>query len=198
MTRCRIARALLSLRELRPSSFATTATQASSFRDRRLHLDGCAPHVRSQFITPTAMAIQLRLLGTVTDAVRRLTFTPSGKPRFTFGVRVGTIRTRHYLVTAYGTTAKFADLFLRTGQRIRIEGAFLRRVPTFEGAVRGDTIRHVGGAMPPMNGTLVRLRFPQPPASSPPTPRPIPHAHAEHREAASEARVDAAITAAVN
>ncbi|HYH05596.1 MAG TPA: single-stranded DNA-binding protein [Thermoanaerobaculia bacterium] len=102
------------------------------------------------------MAIQLRLLGSVTDAVRRLTYTPSGKPRCTFGVRVGTIRTRYYLVTAYGTTARFADLYLRTGQRVRIEGAFLRRVPCFEGAVRADTIRHVGAGGPPQ-GTIVRF-----------------------------------------
>src|SRR6478672_11621410 len=36
------------------------------------------------------MAIKLRLLGAVTDAVRSLTYTPSGVPRLTFGVRVGT------------------------------------------------------------------------------------------------------------
>lgn len=112
------------------------------------------------------MAIQLRVLGSVTDAVRRLTYTPSGKPRFIFGVRVGTIRKRLYLVTAYGTQARFADLYLRTGQRVRIEGAFLRRVPCYDGAVRADTIRHVG-AGGPQHGTVVTFVPADPPASRP-------------------------------
>lgn len=148
-------------------------------------------------IIPTTMAIQLRILGTVTDAVRSLTYTPSGRPRFTFGVRVGTIRTRKYRVTAYGSQARFADLYLQTGQRIRIEGAFLRRVPLYEGAVRADTIRHVGGATPLMNGTLVRF-VPRPPAPKSSAPRPIPHARSDHRAPAPISGIDAAIAAAVS
>lgn len=124
------------------------------------------------------MAIQLRLLGSVTDAVRCLTYTPSGKPRFTFGVRVGTIRKRLYLVTAYGTQARFADLYLRAGQRVRIEGAFLRRVPCYDGAVRADTIRHVG-AGGPQRGTVVTFV-----PADPPSARPSLSASAEHNVAA--------------
>ena len=170
-------------------SFLTATEIASSTAARRTFV--------LNLITHAQMAIQLRLLGTVTDAVRSLTYTPSGRPRFTFGVRVGTIRTRKYCVTAYGSQARFADLYLQTGQRIRIEGAFLRRVPCYEGAVRADTIRHVGGATPLMNGTLVRFipRLPVPEAGA---PRPIPHAKSERRAAAPISDIDAAIAAAVS
>ncbi|HEX8407790.1 MAG TPA: hypothetical protein VF883_02930 [Thermoanaerobaculia bacterium] len=125
------------------------------------------------------MAIQLRLLGSVTDAVRHLTYTASGKPRFTFGVRVGTIRKRLYLVTAYGTQARFADLYLRTGQRVRIEGAFLRRVPCYDSAVRADTIRHVG-AGGPQHGTVIRFVPADPPASRLRVPADIEHHDADY------------------
>jgi hypothetical protein len=68
------------------------------------------------------MAIRLILLGSISDTPRTLTYTLAGVPWFSFGVRVGTVRKRHYLIVSYATAARFADLFLRTGQRVRIEG----------------------------------------------------------------------------
>jgi hypothetical protein len=146
------------------------------------------------------MAIKLRLLGAVTDAVRSLTYTPSGVPRLTFGVRVGTLRSKHYLITAYGTMARFCDIYLRTGQRVHVEGAYLRRYPTFEGLVRADTIRHIGRSVPPFPGTLVRFvparpRIPAAPIAT----RPIPHEQANgDASAESTAAINDAIAAAVN
>ena len=122
------------------------------------------------------MAIKVRMLGTVNEASRSLTFTRSGVPRFSFGISVGVIRAKRYLVTVYGTMAKFADFYLRTGQRIRVEGAYLRRCPLFEGLVRADTIRHVGRSVPPFSGTVVRFvpatpRVPESPTAMRPIPR---------------------------
>jgi len=143
------------------------------------------------------MAINIRMVGMVTDAVRSLTFTRSGLPRFRFGVRVGTVRPKQYAVTLYGPMARFADTALRTGQRIRVEGAYLRRSSPYEGLVRADMIRHVGRAVPPYFGTMVRFV-----PGAPPTPaaaRPLA-ADADHRSAhaVKTARVIAdAIAAAV-
>lgn len=147
------------------------------------------------------MAIKLRLLGTVTDAARSLTYTRSGMPRFSFGVRVGALRSRHYLITAYGTMARFCDIYLRTGQRVHVEGAYLRRFPAFEGLIRGDTIRHVGGSVPPFPGTVVRF-VPQTPRITEPADaaRPVPHAQADATSGATTFRsaIDAAVAAAVS
>lgn len=143
------------------------------------------------------MAIKLRLLGAVTDAPRSLTYTPSGMPRFSFGVRTGALRSRQYLITAYGTMARFCDIYLHTGQRIHVEGAYLRRFPAFEGLVRADTIRHVGSPTPLMNGTLVRF-VPRPPVPESSAPRPIPRERSEHRAEAPTSGIDAAIAAAVS
>jgi hypothetical protein len=126
------------------------------------------------------MAIRLSLLGSISDMPRTLAFTSAGTPRFSFGVRVGTIRKRHYLVVAYAATARFADLFLRTGQRVRIEGAYLRRHTPYEGLIRADAIRHVGAALPPITGTMVSFVPKVPPVTAPPADvRPVPHAQAE-------------------
>lgn len=151
-------------------------------------------------LTPRPMAIKLRLLGTVTDAARSLTYTRSGMPRFSFGVRVGALRSRHYLITAYGTMARFCDIYLRTGQRVHVEGAYLRRFPAFEGLIRGDTIRHVGGSVPPFPGTVVRF-VPQTPITEPAdAARPVPHAQADATSGAATSRsaIDAAVAAAMN
>jgi hypothetical protein len=95
------------------------------------------------------MAIRLRLTGSVTDAPRSLTFTPSGTPRFCFSVRVGGLRKRTYRVTSYGSQARFGDFHLHLGDRVQIEGAYLRRSRMIEGDVRADTIRHIGRSAPP-------------------------------------------------
>lgn len=126
---------------------------------------------------PTIMAINVRLLGSVTDAPQSLTYTRSGTPRFAFGVRVGSVRAKKYRITAYGSMARFCDIYLRTGQRIRVEGAYLRRVPLYDGLVRADTIRHVGSTILPYPGTLVRFVPARPPiapvaASARPVPPP--------------------------
>jgi len=122
------------------------------------------------------MASSIRMFGTVTDAVRSLTFTRSGLPRFRFGVRVGSVRPKHYAITAYGSMAKFADLYLRTGQRVRIEGAYLRRYPAFEGIVRADMIRHVGTTIPPHPSVRARVT-PEPPERPVREPVPAMDAH---------------------
>jgi len=143
-------------------------------------------------ITFTCMAIHLTLLGSISDTPRTLTYTSAGVPRFNFGVRVGTVRKRHYLVVAYATAARFADLFLRTGQRVRIEGAYLRRQTPYEGLVRADTIRHVGMAPPPFTGTPVSFVPKVPPAADPRSDaRPVPHTPAENA-------LDAAIAEAMS
>jgi hypothetical protein len=111
-----------------------------------------AAHGLSQFLHPTSTAIKLRFLGTVTSTPRNLTYTRSGVPRLTFGVKVGTLRWKHYLITAYGTMARFCDIYLRTDQRISVEGAYLRRYPAFDGLVRADTIRHIGNPCRPFPG----------------------------------------------
>jgi len=147
------------------------------------------------------MAIKLRLLGTVTDAVRGLTYTRSGVPRLSFGVRVvGTRRSRHYLITAYGTMARFCDIYLRTGQRVTVEGAYLRRYPAFEGLVRADTIRHVGSTFPPFPGTMVSFVPARPPITeSAGAARPIPREQVGSAVPSRDsAAVDDAITSAVN
>jgi hypothetical protein len=126
------------------------------------------------------MAIRLSLLGSISDTPRNLTYTSAGTPRFSFGIRVGTVRKRHYLVVAYAAAARFADLFLRTGQRVRIEGAYLRRQTPYEGLIRADTIRHVGTSLPPFTGTMVSFVPKVPPVTAPPSDvRPVPHTHAE-------------------
>jgi len=163
---------------------------------------GYAPHGSfSDHLTPSPMAIQLRLLGTVTDAPRTLSYTKSGMPRISFGVRVGSLRSKHYLVVGYGTMARFADIFLHTGNRVRVSGAFLRRYPAFEGLVRAHTIRHVGGAIPPYPGTLIRFVPAKPRVTEGVrAARPIPHGQAEtaSASAASSSMIDEAIAAAVN
>ena len=128
---------------------------------------------------------------------RSLTYTRSGLPRFSFGVRVGSIRAKHYRITAYGSMARFCDVYLTTGQRIRVEGAYLRRIPVFEGLVRADTIRHVGSTVLPYTGTFVRFvpaksRVASPAASD----RPSPYAESVDERTTSD--VDAAIAAHVN
>ena len=138
------------------------------------------------------MAIRLTLLGSISDTPRTLTYTSAGVPRFYFGVRVGTVRKRHYLVVAYATAARFADLFLRTGQRVRIEGAYLRRHAPYEGLVRADTIRHVGTALPPFTGTMASFVPKVPPVAAPRSDaRPFPHAPVP-------AELDAAIAEAMS
>jgi hypothetical protein len=62
-------------------------------------------------ITLTCMAIRLTFLGSISDTPRTLTYTSAGVPRFSFGVRVDTVRKRHYLIVSYATAARFADLF---------------------------------------------------------------------------------------
>lgn len=112
------------------------------------------------------MAIKLRLTGTISDSPRAFTFTPSGMPRFSFGVRVGGLRKRTYRITAYGTTARFADHHLHSGDRVQVEGAYLRRYPTVEGLVRADTIRHVGRSVPPYPKMIVRFVPARPPSAA--------------------------------
>lgn len=138
------------------------------------------------------MAIQVRILGSGTDTPRKLEYTSVGTPRLTFGVRVGTVRKRHYLVIAYAAAARFADLFLRTGQRVRIEGAYLRRQPPFERRIRADTVRHVGTALPPYTGSMVSF-VPKVPSVTTATPdaRPVPHAQAPAGGPATSALNDA-------
>jgi hypothetical protein len=130
------------------------------------------------------MAIRLTLLGSISDTPRTLTYTSAGVPRFSFGVRVGTVRKRHYLIVAYATAARFADLFLRTGQRVRIEGAYLRRHAPYEGLIRADNIRHVGTVIPPFTGTIVSFVPRVPPVVAPRSDaRPVPHAPAPSENA---------------
>ena len=105
------------------------------------------------------MAIRLRLTGSITDAPRSLTFTPSGTPRFCFTVRVGGLRKRTYRVTAYGSQARFGDHHLRTGDRVQIEGAYLRRSRLVEADLRGDTIRHIGRRALPEPPFAIPTRF---------------------------------------
>lgn len=145
------------------------------------------------------MAIKLRLNGTVSDAPRHLTFTVSGVPRFSFGVRVGSLRQRTYRVTAYGSTARFGDHHLRSGDRVQVEGAYMRcRQAAAEELVRADTIRHIGRSVPPYAGARV-VFVPRPPRAEDADPsRPTPHQHADdERSSASEAVVDDALTAAL-
>ncbi len=147
------------------------------------------------------MAIQLRLIGTVTDAPRTLTYTKAGMPRLSFGVRVGTLRSKHYMVVGYGTMARFADIFLHTGNRVHVSGAYLRRYPAFEGLVRAHTIRHVGGSIPPYPGTLIQFVPARPRVTEGVAgARPIPHEQADtaSNAAASSSMIDDAIAAAVN
>lgn len=148
------------------------------------------------------MAIRLRLTGSITDAPRSLTFTPSGTPRFCFTVRVGGLRKRAYRVTAYGSQARFGDHHLRTGDRVQIEGAYLRRSRLVEGDVRGDTIRHIGArALPPEPPFAIPSRF------IPPRPRTEGTASGtrarrerkdDERLQPSEAAVDDALVAALS
>jgi hypothetical protein len=154
------------------------------------------------FLNPfisTLMAIKLRLTGTVSDAPRSLTYTISGMPRFNFGVRVGGIRKRTYRITAYGSTARFGDHHLRSGDRVQVEGAFLRRRrATAEELVRADTIRHVGNSLPPSAGTPVRFVPEDPPRGG--TLRTVPSAHeygTGKRSHDFAAEVDDAIAAAL-
>jgi len=109
------------------------------------------------------MAIKVRLTGNVSDAPRSLTFTPSGTPRFSFCVRVGGLRKRTYRVTAYGTQARFGDRHLHFGDRVQIEGAYLRRSQMVEAQVRADTIRHVGRSTPPHLAAPVKFAPTPPP-----------------------------------
>ena len=147
------------------------------------------------------MAIRLRLTGSVTDAPRSLTFTPSGTARFCFSVRVGGLRKRTYRVTTYGTQARFGDYHLHMGDRVQIEGAYLRRSRMIEGDVRADTIRHIGRSVPP------DMPFSIPTRAVPPRPKVAETAsHSrrarrdledDERSEQSEAAVDAALATAL-
>ena len=144
------------------------------------------------------MAIKLRLTGSVSDAPKSLSYTPSGMPRFSFCVRVGGLRKRTYRITAYGSQARFGDHHLRTGDRVQIEGAYLRRYPAVEGLVRADTIRHVGRSIPPYPGTLVRFVPADPPRVGTITGARPPHDLAgDNHSQTSEEIVENAIAAAL-
>lgn len=134
------------------------------------------------------MAIKLRLTGVVSDAPRSLTFTPSGTPRFSFCVRVGGLRKRTYRITAYGTQARFGDAHLHMGDRVQIDGAYLRRAPAVEALVRADTIRHIGRLAPP----------PEPIDVTWPTRPPIADAAADVAPMTAELRAARASEAAVD
>jgi hypothetical protein len=146
------------------------------------------------------MAIKLRLTGTVSDAPRSLTYTISGMPRFSFGVRVGGIRKRTYRITAYGSTARFGDRHLRSGDRVQVEGAFLRRRrAAAEELVRADTIRHVGNSLPPSPGTPGRFVPADPPRAGTLGTAPSAHEYTNgERPHAFAAEVDDAIAAALS
>jgi len=143
------------------------------------------------------MAIRLHFTGTISDAPRSLSYTVSGMPRFSFGIRVGGLRKRTYRVTAYGSIAKFGDRHLRSGDRVQVEGAYLRRrLAAAEELVRADTIRHVGRSVPPYPEARVAFA-PRPPRDAD-TSRPTPHEHADdERSHAQAAVVDDALTAAL-
>lgn len=147
------------------------------------------------------MAIRLRLTGSVTDAPRSLTFTPSGTPRFCFSVRAGGLRKRTYRVTSYGTQARFGDYHLHLGDRVQIEGAYLRRSRMIEGDVRADTIRHVGGSVPPEPPFSIPRRVVPPPPRGTETMSRSRRARRDleedERTEPSEAAVDAALATAL-
>lgn len=137
--------------------------------------EGYAPH--GSFSNPLPPTI---IFSAASPTLRGASPTRApGTPRFAFGVRVGSVRAKKYRVTAYGSMARFCDIYLRTGQRIRVEGAYLRRVPLYEGLVRADTIRHVGSTILPYPGTLVRFVPARPPiAPVAATARPVSHVKA--------------------
>jgi len=148
------------------------------------------------------MAIRLRLTGSITDAPRSLTFTPSGTPRFSFSVRVGGLRKRTYRVTAYGSQARFGNHHLRTGDRVQIEGAYLRRSRLVEADLRGDTIRHIGArTLPPEPPFSIPSRFipPRPTTATAGRTRRAPRVREDNeRLQPSEAVVDDALAAALS
>lgn len=148
------------------------------------------------------MAIRLRLTGSVTDAPRSLTFTPSGTPRFCFSVRVGGLRKRTYRVTAYGSQARFGDHHLRTGDRVQIEGAYLRRSRLVEADLRGDTIRHIGRRALPEPTFSIPSRFipprPRTEGTASRTRRARRDREDDERLPSSEAVVDNALAAALS
>lgn len=154
-----------------------------------------------KLLTFTSMSIRLRLTGSVSDAPRSLTFTRSGAPRFSFTVRVGGLRKRSYRVTAYGSIARFGERHLHVGDRVQIEGAYLRRSRTIEADVRGDTIRHVGKASPPEQHVTMPERFvpprPHVPDASGDTFHALRHAHDAEYGQTSDDVIDAALAAAV-
>ena len=131
------------------------------------------------------MAIKVRLSGIVSDAPRSLTYTPSGTPRFSFCVRVGGLRKRTYRITAYGTQARFGDTHLHMGDRVQIDGAYLRRAPAVEGLVRADSVRHIGRPTPPH----VAIEVPWP--TRPPRANAVDHATELDAARAMEAADDA-------
>src|SRR5205823_5744541 len=151
-----------------------------------------------KLLIPTPMAIRLRLTGSVTDAPRSLTFTPSGTPRFCFSVRVGGLRKRTYRVTTYGSQARFGDRHLHSGDRVQIEGAYLRRSRMVEGDVRADTIRHIGRSVPPARHFSTPVRFvPTRPslAETAHGSRPTPQEWEDDENSSSEATIDEALAA---
>jgi hypothetical protein len=147
------------------------------------------------------MSIRLRLTGSVSDAPRSLTFTRSGAPRFSFTVRVGGLRKRAYRVTAYGSIARFGERHLHVGDRVQIEGAYLRRSRTIEADVRGDTIRHIGKASPPEQPVAMPERFvpPRPHIADAAgdTSRALGRTHDAEHGRSSEDVIDAALAAAM-
>jgi hypothetical protein len=142
------------------------------------------------------MAIKFRLTGRVSDAPRSLSYTPRGTPRFRFTVRVDGRRVRAYRVTAYGSQAKFVDRHLRVGDRVQIEGAYLRRSRLVEGDVRADTSRHVGTPTTPAAPFVLPVRFvPAGPFSAAVVPTDGDDAG---RSTSPDSRIDAALTAALS
>jgi hypothetical protein len=114
-------------------------------------------------------------------------------------VRVGGLRKRTYRVTSYGSQARFGDRHLHSGDRVQIEGAYLRRSRMVEGDVRADTIRHIGRSVPPTQHFSTPVRFvpTRPPAESTHGSRPTPQEWEDDENSSSEATVDEALAAAL-